>query len=476
MPSVQKCADQLREQAYKTLTPQIQALEDELRDFNRLLATGIRSIGYKLESLRHTEFPVTESILNNYLQNDLRKRDLEGEALALFTRGLRTKETQEEILASLLDNAANCFPRVALFAIRSDMFKGWSSRGFSDSTAGSISTDEFRKADCSWLMKALRSGDHTEVSDLPDIGSLRLMREESSGVWRVYPLYVLGRPAAVLLAGKAEGFAERPEALAILMDCAALRLENVALKIIKTLNDPSPENAVAAVLPAEPLFSVTSVPPPAPGVSFDVLSLNLTAPIETPEPVRSLGESYYEPDAIPLNPLAELKLVEQPPEPAMEIPAASTSEYTREIAADTEPTTADTPAAAAYEYARETVVETESTAADTPAAEASEYATEDDRLHAAAKRFAELLVSGIKLYNDGVVAEGLKNRDLYKRLQNSMDRNREMYEKRVSPTVAQSIDYLHEEFVRILGDGDAGVFGDGYPGPFVGKTDRITRF
>ena len=78
MPSVQKCADQLREQAYKTLTPQIQALEDELKNVNDLLTDGIRNIGYKLEALRNTELPVTEPVLDDYLQNAIKKRDLEG--------------------------------------------------------------------------------------------------------------------------------------------------------------------------------------------------------------------------------------------------------------------------------------------------------------------------------------------------------------------------------------------------------------
>jgi len=446
MPSAQKCADQLREQAYKTLTPQIRSLEDELLDFNKLLATGIRRIGYKLEALRHTEFPATESILNAYLQNDIRKRDLEGETLALFTRGLRTKETQEEILVSLLDNAANCFPRVALFAVRGDMIKGWSSRGFSDSTAGIISSDELRQADCSWLMKPLKSGEQTEVADLPDIGSLHFMREDSFGEWLLYPLHILSRPVAVLLAGKTEGFVGRPEALAILMDCAALRLENVALKIINTLN-------AAAVPQAEPVINVPPVPKQTDEISIDVLHLNLTAPIEIPDTVRSVGESYFESDAARPDPMAGLKLVEQSPDPVLEITAVAASENARETVIETKP------------------AEEQS---DVSALPPPQVNTEDERLHAAAKRFAELLVSGIKLYHEGVVDEGRKNRDLYKRLQYSMDRNREMYEKRVAPTVAHSIDYLHEEFIRILGDGDAEVFGDGYPGPFVGKTNRIT--
>ena len=383
MSSVQKCADRLQEQAHKILTPQVQALEDELQDVSRLLAARIRSIGYKLEALRHTELPAAEPVLNDFLRDDIQKRDLESEMLALFTRGLRTKETQEEILTSLLDSAVNCFPRVALFAARGGMFKGWSSRGFSDSTAGIISSDCFRQADCPLLMEVLQNGDQAESAGLPDTGSLRLMREESSGAWRLYPLHVLGRPAAILLAGEADGSGGRPRALAALMDCAALRLENVALKIIQTLTASAPANADAGVFAGKSLHETSSA--------------------------EYAGES----------------------EPVEEIPASEPSEPAP--AAPPQPVT-------------------------NPEAE---------QLHAASRRFAELLVSEIMLYNEDAVAEGRKNRDLYGRLMGEMNRSREMYEKRVAPTVAGRVDYLHDEFVRILGDGDAGAFGDGYPGAHI---------
>jgi hypothetical protein len=307
------------------------------------------------------------------------------------------------------------------------------------------------------LLEVLKNGNPAKIAGLPDTGSLRLMSYEYPGSWRLYPLHVLGRPVAILLAGEAEGSAGRPEALAVLMDCAALRLENVSLKIIKTLTESAPAGAAANVFPAESLPGVSYVPQPTNAISPYVLNLNLAAPIEIPEPVKSAGKSCCEPDTAVPNPLSGLELVEPPrEEPVETIQTVAISEDVLEIIVDDEPAAARP---------------------DTGCVAPSQQANpENEGLHAAAKRFAELLVSGIKLYNEDVVAEGRKNRDLYNRLQNSMNRNREMYEKRVSPTVAQSIDYLHEEFVRILGDGDAGALGDGYPGPFVGKASRITRF
>jgi hypothetical protein len=92
---------------------------------------------------------------------------------------------------------------------------------------------------------------------------------------------------------------------------------------------------------------------------------------------------------------------------------------------------------------------------------------EEEKLHAEAKRFARLLVSEIKLYNEKHVIEGRSNRDLYLRLKRDIDRSREMYEKRVSPIVSRKIDYFHDEIIRILGDNDPSTLGSDYPGPRV---------
>ena len=92
---------------------------------------------------------------------------------------------------------------------------------------------------------------------------------------------------------------------------------------------------------------------------------------------------------------------------------------------------------------------------------------EDEARHEEAKRFARLLVSEIKLYNENHVVEGRENQDLYLRLKQDIDRSREMYEKRVSATVSKKVDYFHDEIVRILGDNDPSTLGSDYPGPRV---------
>jgi hypothetical protein len=92
---------------------------------------------------------------------------------------------------------------------------------------------------------------------------------------------------------------------------------------------------------------------------------------------------------------------------------------------------------------------------------------EERRLHIDARRFARLLVSEIKLYNEQKVSDGRAQGDLYDRLREYIDRSREMYDKRVKPEVASSYDYFHHELVNTLAEGDPAKLGNAYPGATV---------
>ncbi|MGI8495207.1 MAG: hypothetical protein ACR2L1_07830 [Pyrinomonadaceae bacterium] len=96
-----------------------------------------------------------------------------------------------------------------------------------------------------------------------------------------------------------------------------------------------------------------------------------------------------------------------------------------------------------------------------------EVSEDERRLHNDARRFARLLVSEIKLYNEQKVKEGRDASDLYNRLCEAIDRSREMYDKRVQPPVAAKFDYFHYEMVNTLAEGDAGRLGSDYPGAAV---------
>lgn len=96
-----------------------------------------------------------------------------------------------------------------------------------------------------------------------------------------------------------------------------------------------------------------------------------------------------------------------------------------------------------------------------------EVPEEERRLHNDARRFARLLVSEIKLYNEQKVSDGREAGDLYDRLREAIDRSREMYDKRVQPPVAEKFDYFHYELVSSLAEGDDVKLGASYPGSKV---------
>jgi hypothetical protein len=96
-----------------------------------------------------------------------------------------------------------------------------------------------------------------------------------------------------------------------------------------------------------------------------------------------------------------------------------------------------------------------------------EVSEDERRLHNDARRFARLLVSEIKLYNEQKVKEGRESRDLYERLREAIDRSREMYDKRVQPPVAAKFDYFHYELVSTLAEGEPAKLGGSYQGAAI---------
>ncbi|HEU4521149.1 MAG TPA: hypothetical protein VFT12_04045, partial [Thermoanaerobaculia bacterium] len=84
---------------------------------------------------------------------------------------------------------------------------------------------------------------------------------------------------------------------------------------------------------------------------------------------------------------------------------------------------------------------------------------EETKKHDEARRFARLLVSEIKLYNEAKVDQGRRNGDLYERLKEDIDRSRQMYDERIGEEVRKSSNYFYDELVRVLADGNSELLG-----------------
>jgi chemotaxis protein histidine kinase CheA len=87
---------------------------------------------------------------------------------------------------------------------------------------------------------------------------------------------------------------------------------------------------------------------------------------------------------------------------------------------------------------------------------AGEAPSEEDH---SARRYARLLVSEIKLYNEAAVRTGREKRDLLARLGPEIERARRLYEERIPASIAARAKYFQEELVHTLADGDAALLG-----------------
>jgi hypothetical protein len=459
MPSAQECAERLREQAYRTLLPQIKDLEQELQNISNSLSTGVHLLGQKLDTLHHIELPTTELVLTEILGEVVRQKDLEANALVLFARILHSKETQEEILALLLDAAQKYFPRTALFTVRGNRFVGWSSRGYSDSLSHKISSCTFLRSDTPKFEEALTAETPVIAGEFTDRDPFHFLQEETEGPYRLLPLQVLQRPVALLLVG---GVAKTPgdtDALSILTELTMLRLENIALKILYEVTAASP-GAAPAQKPVETTPPPAFTPEPEPAAVHEVLA-PVPEPSSTPEPSYDLD--FGQKPAPAFEAAAPVVAVEPPTiveaEPVIEEePPAVEAVAAPFIAEELPPIEV---------LAKEEVQPVPKIETPTIQKQEVKAAPGEEKHHSDAKRFARLLVSEIKLYNEHHVSEGRQNRDLYLRLKRDIDRSREMYEKRISPNVARRIDYFHDEIIRILGDNDPATLGSDYPGPRV---------
>ncbi|MGI9167058.1 MAG: hypothetical protein ACR2G5_11865 [Pyrinomonadaceae bacterium] len=362
--------------------------------------------------------------------------------------------SQADVLKTLVNRAASFAPRVAFFAIKGEQAVGWRARGF-EGTVGDhaiqkisvpVSNDsiigDVARSRATWSGGPhSHSEDHLILNKLGDEPPQRIV---------AVPLAVRGRTVAVLYADSAglDSEAINLEALETIVRVSAMAVDLLAGRA--PTKAPAEESAAAPEPPAQeaaPTYEpqqqtyepqreyedkTATVVSEASAPQFYEVEAEPEATVASPQPAPQLIEAQPEPvQAPPPSPVA----VEPPPSPVAEPQAAPTGPK-RRYGTDMELPVA---------------VETD----------------EERRLHNDARRFARLLVSEIKLYNEQKVTDGRAQNDLYDRLREYIDRSRDMYDKRVKPEVAQKYDYFHHELVNALAEGDVAKLGNAYPGATV---------
>ncbi len=346
-------------------------------------------------------------------------------------RALAATSAQEEILDAFLDLASKKVDRAILFASKDGSYIPWRNRGFSPDALDSVVVDDPSDP----ILTVARSRqliyrEQAPAEARPSLGQAGNMPHAFVAIPLVFDDFV----PVIFYADS--GRSLDVDYLEILSYLAVLILKNNALQQLSGEPEPAEVEAVEqkqAAPVAPPVEPIVARPEPAwqePVVSAE----------PTTEPEIAITEDWEIPES-----MKEGSKPAPPPPPVVEAPKP---EPVKEVAPPPPPPPQP----------------------QTAAEPVSSISPEDQEKYGnEARRFARLLVSEIKLYNEDEVYNGRQSGDLYIRLKRDIDRSREMYEKRVHPGIARSVDYFHEELVRILAREDANLMGSGYPGALVRK-------
>jgi len=322
--------------------------------------------------------------------------------------------TQKEVLRALLDGAANYCGRTALFVIKAGAATGWQGRGFEDNDA----IKEFPLNVTRGLAQRVLDEKAAFTGQSIDMDPHFVDQFGSPGSEHVvmFPLLVKEKVAALLYADAG-------------ME-AGRNVESAAIELL--------------VLGAGTWLELSSARKQAPR---DPYASNERMEMAAPAPAASAPAAA----------------------PAFNDPFAGHAPSHAAAAAAAAPAPAHEaePQVEAAE-AQVEVVQTESVmaaAAAAPGASSSStpaVSAEDADTHRKAQRFARLLVDEIKLYNQAKVTEGRKNKDLYDRLKEDIEKSRATFKKRYGNTVAANADYFQAELVRSLAEDDVSIMGPNF--------------
>jgi hypothetical protein len=331
----------------------------------------------------------------------------ESGALVHAVSTIHAGSTQKEILRALLDTASGSCARIALFVVKAGAASGWQSRGFGEEeVAKDFSLD-------------LTAGPvaHTYQNRVATPGNIAEMGPRfvehfgspANEQVLVLPLALKDKVAALVYADGGDTGKLDPDALELLVIATSAWLEVVSLRKQAAAKEDAD---LSAHVPSQ-------IPSPAPGRIESA-----AAPVQT---VSSFSDPFasHAPKHVPASIPAE-------PEPAAEVVEVASAHSAGAAA----------PAAA-----------TDPLAGLSPG---------DADVHRKAQRFARLLVDEIKLYNQAKVAEGRRNKDLYDRLKEDIDKSRGTFQKRYGNTAAAGADYLQQELLRSLAEDDISIMGSNF--------------
>jgi hypothetical protein len=315
------------------------------------------------------------------------------EGLDHQVRRLAACEAPSEVFRALLEGARVVAPRAAIFLVRRGQIKGWGCVGY-HAEAVKRQREFSTEADSGWLGQLARARD-SDMVRREDTGADPDFGQQAPAETVALPVRVKDRAIALLLAERMSGEGPWfPCVLDVLVTVAQLRLDlDLARRKLAAAGRPASATAAAAPLVAP---AAAESGPPGP-------------------PVAVVPESAM--------PVAVAR------EPAMPVAAAPESAVPVAVA----------PVAVA------------------PVEVVTPEAGLDQKQLDAARRYAKLVATDIRLYNEEAVLLGRRHGDLAERLTEYLRRGKETFVKRHGSLGPVGLDILREAYLAVLAGGDAGL-------------------
>ena len=482
----------LRAEMESYLDRRLSALQEELARLHGEINEAFTRLAERLESERHDPsfgHAFSEQLRDVVGASSSGSGDAGGGAtsttdMALIkaaVEDIQGQGTQADVLNTLVNRASSFAPRVAFFVVKNNRATGWRARGLE----GTVGDDSIREislplSEQNLLSEAVNSratwsgapgtnvGDHELLSSFSDEPPARIV---------AIPLVARDKAVAVLYADSAEldGEAINLEALETLVRVSGMAVElraggrlaaapaSTAAEPVAAAAQSAPVEAPVASAPAPAVVKETVAPAPAEKPAATPVSVTPVSVMPAPAPAVAAApaveeEKYEQVSATTEQPRSPAPAPPPPPMPSVPppLPQPSPAVPAMPAAADPLAQTQAMPTASAPLGTKRRWGQAE---AELPV----EVSEDERRFHNDARRFARLLVSEIKLYNEQKVKDGRVEGNLYERLREEIDRSRQMYDKRVAANVAERYDYFHNELVGTLAEGDATKLGADYP-------------
>ena len=395
-------------------------------------------------------------------------------------RSLDEAGNQVEALHRFLDLCRGHASRVALLVSRGGAVGVWKALGFSEHGG---SDDAARRAtppsEPGSLLARVMEGSASELPADNDVSASLAADDATRGV--LIPMVVKEKISGALYADciASEENKFDPEALGLLTFLAGLIVDRLASRKLK----PAPaltslQTGAAAQAPSAAPKPAPPAPAPASEREFELaeqsaphsirpisgasrMQTELPTPsVRKPPPPPPSPAPLEEPRRPTAPPFSRPEEFVAQPEPSTGLDFAPSAESGRtmripSIPADSGPSAlAFSPAAPAEAPAARPRPSTGARRLGGPLAP-----VEGDERREEARRFAKLLVSEIKLYNEKAVLQGRDQGNIYELLKEDIDRSRQMYDERIPEDVRANTNYFYEELVRILADGHSDALG-----------------